>query len=64
MDYRVPDGLGLAELGGVARRLMENVVVGIEAAEFEDRRAESGAPGDPGFLWTALPRWWAVEAVR
>jgi arginase len=32
-DYRVPNGLSLDELSGVARRLAENAVVGVEVAE-------------------------------
>ena len=53
-DYRVPNGLSLDELGGVARRLAENTVVGVEVAEFEDSWSDTGATGDPGALLTAL----------
>jgi L-cysteine:1D-myo-inositol 2-amino-2-deoxy-alpha-D-glucopyranoside ligase len=53
-DYRVPNGLSLDELGGVARRLAENTVVGVEVAEFEDSWSDTGAEGDPGALLTAL----------
>ena len=53
-DYRVPNGLSLDELSGVARRLAENAVVGVEVAEFEGSWSDTGAPGDPGPLLTAL----------
>ena len=53
-DYRVPNGLSLDELSGVARRLAENAVVGVEVAEFEASWSDTGAPGDPGPLLTAL----------
>jgi arginase family enzyme len=53
-DYRVPNGLSLDELGGVARRLAENAVVGVEVAEFEVSWPDTGATGDPGPLLTAL----------
>jgi arginase/N-omega-hydroxy-L-arginine amidinohydrolase len=53
-DYRVPNGLSLDELNGVARRLAENTVVGVEVAEFEGSWSETGSPGDPGALLTAL----------
>jgi arginase len=53
-DYRVPNGLRLDELGGVARRLAENTVVGVEVAEFEGSWSDTGAPGDPGALLAAL----------
>jgi arginase len=53
-DYRVPDGMSLAELGRVARRLAENRIVGVEIAEFEGSWAETGGPGDPGPLLDAL----------
>ena len=53
-DYRVPNGLSLDELSGVASRLAENAVVGVEVAEFEGSWSDTGAPGDPGPLLTAL----------
>ena len=49
-DYRVPNGLSLDELAGVASRLAENAVVGVEVAEFEGSWSDTGAPGDPGPL--------------
>jgi hypothetical protein len=36
------------ELAGVARRLANNPVVGVEIAEFEGSWSVTGAPGDPG----------------
>lgn len=53
-DYRVPDGLSFDELSGVARRLAENTVVGVEVAEFEGVFADTGAAGDPRPLLDAL----------
>ena len=53
-DYRVPNGLSLDELSGVASLLAENAVVGVEVAEFEGSWSDTGAPGDPGPLLTAL----------
>ncbi|MGX9792159.1 arginase family protein [Mycobacterium sp. MMS18-G62] len=53
-DYRVPNGMTLDELAGVAMRLAENHVVGVEVAEFEGSWPETGEPGDPGPLLTAL----------
>ncbi|AGB24079.1 arginase family hydrolase, arginase/agmainase/formiminoglutamate hydrolase [Mycobacterium sp. JS623] len=53
-DYRVPNGLSLGELRGVASRLAENAVVGVEVAEFEGTWAKSGDPGDAGPLLDAL----------
>jgi arginase len=53
-DYRVPNGLSLDELAGVANRLAANVVVGVEVAEFEGTWADSGATGDPRPLLDAL----------
>ena len=47
-DYVVPDGLSLAELGAVARRLAQNEVIGLEIAEFE-------APADPATAETCIP---------
>ena len=53
-DYRVPNGMTLDELSRVATRLAANVVVGVEVAEFEGSWSDTGAPGDPGPLLTAL----------
>jgi arginase/N-omega-hydroxy-L-arginine amidinohydrolase len=53
-DYRVPNGLSFIELAGVANRLAENDVVGVEVAEFEGTWAQSGATGDARPLLTAL----------
>jgi arginase len=53
-DYRVPNGLGFAELAGVANRLAKNDVVGVEVAEFEGTWANTGATGDPRPLLDAL----------
>ena len=53
-DYRVPNGLTFDELAGVARRLADNPVVGIEVAEFEGAWAETGDPGDPRPLLDTL----------
>ena len=53
-DYRVRNGLSLDELSGVASRLAENAVVGVEVAEFEGSWSDTGARGDPGPLLTAL----------
>jgi arginase len=53
-DYRVPNGMSLDELGGVARRLAENRIVGVEIAEFEGSWAETGQSADPGPLLDAL----------
>jgi arginase family enzyme len=46
-DYRVADGLHLDELGGVARCLAENAVVGVEVAEFDGNWSDTGATGIP-----------------
>lgn len=53
-DYRVPNGLSLDELRGVANRLAQNTIVGVEVAEFEGTWAETGEPGDPQPLLDAL----------
>jgi arginase len=53
-DYRVPNGLTFDELRGVANRLAENDVVGVEVAEFEGAWAETGLSGDPRTLLDAL----------
>jgi arginase len=53
-DYRVPHGMTLDELGGVASRLANNPVVGIEVAEFEGSWADTGDPGNPQPLLDAL----------
>jgi arginase len=53
-DYRVPDGLRFDELAGVASRLAENAIVGVELAEFEGAWAETGASGDLDPLLAAL----------
>jgi arginase len=53
-DYRVPNGLTFDELAGVARRLADSPVVGIEVAEFEGAWAETGDPGHPRPLLDAL----------
>jgi arginase/N-omega-hydroxy-L-arginine amidinohydrolase len=53
-DYRVPNGMTLDELSRVAMRLAANSVVGVEVAEFEGSWSDTGAPGDPGPLLTAL----------
>jgi arginase len=52
-DYRVPNGLSIDELAGLATRLAANRVVGIEVAEFEGMWA-SGATGGPRQLLDAL----------
>jgi hypothetical protein len=44
----------LDELSRVAMRLAANSVVGVEVAEFEGSWSDTGAPGDPGPLLTAL----------
>lgn len=53
-DYRVPNGLTFDELAGVASRLANNPVVGVEVAEFEASWADTGDPGDPEPLLDAL----------
>jgi len=53
-DYRVPNGLSFAELAGVANRLAQNEIVGVEVAEFEGTWAETGTPGDARPLLDAL----------
>jgi arginase len=53
-DYRVPNGLSFDELRGVANRLAQNTIVGVEVAEFEGTWAETGEPGDPRPLLDAL----------
>ncbi len=53
-DYRVADGLSFDELRSVADRLAQNVVVGVEVAEFEGAWAETGDPADPRPLLDAL----------
>jgi len=53
-DYRVPNGLSFDELRGVANRLADNPIVGVEVAEFEGAWAETGDPGDPRPLLDAL----------
>jgi len=53
-DYRVRNGLSFDELRGVANRLADNTIVGVEVAEFEGAWAETGEPGDPRSLLDAL----------
>ncbi len=53
-EYRVPGGLSLAELHGVAAVLAEHEVVGLEIAEFQSAWAEGGPPASPGDLLDAL----------
>lgn len=53
-DYRVPDGLTLAELHAVCKVLAEVEVVGLEIAEFEHAWASNDAPVSPATLLDAL----------
>ncbi|HTI77735.1 MAG TPA: arginase family protein [Mycobacterium sp.] len=53
-DYRVPNGLSFDELRGVANRLADNTIVGVEVAEFEEAWADTGDPGNPQSLLDAL----------
>lgn len=53
-DYRVANGLTFDELAGVASRLANNPVVGVEVAEYEGSWPDTGDPGNPRPLLDAL----------